>query len=254
MMFAYTHTEMKEVSGMPGSNASSAWQGLMTVNGPNMNDVQRSQYVTPHQIIGSLSYTLPDMKYKSTTISLFYRGYSPYNYSFTYSNDMNGDGISNDLIYIPNKKGDIKFVSQADEDAFFKFMEQDKYLSKHKGQYAESYAANPGFVHKFDLRLLQNFNVKVGNAKNTLQLSLDILNVGNMLNTKWGVNKANPMAVSAANYKIPILTYTGRDASNVPTFSMAKDRNGDYYTKTYEPYLHYTQCWSMQIGLRYIFN
>jgi len=248
MMLAYTHTEMKEISGMPGSNASSAWNGLHTVNGPNMNDVQRSQYANPHQIKGAVSYTLPDLKYKSTTISLFYSGYSPYGNSFMYSNDMNGDGISNDLIYIPSKKGEIKFISTDDENAFFAFMEQDKYLSKNKGKYAESYAARPSFVHKFDLRVLQNFNVKVGATRNTLQLSLDILNVGNMLNTEWGVNKSN--AVSNQNR---ILRYEGRDASNVPTFSMVKV-NGAYPTETYAPYNHFGQTWSLQVGLRYLFN
>jgi len=254
LMAAYTRTEMKEISGMPGSNASSAWQGLMTVNGPNLNEIQRSQYVVPNQIIGSISYILPDLNYKSTSISLFYRGYSPYGYSFTYANDMNGDGISNDLIYIPKSKGDIKFVSQDDENAFFAYMDQDKYLKNHKGQYAESFTARPPFVHKFDLRILQDFKVKVGKTKNTLQLSFDFLNFGNMLNSKWGVNKVNQTAVNASNYKIPILRYEGKDANNVPSYSMAKDGDGNYFTKTYNTYEIFTQCWSLQVGLRYIFN
>jgi len=251
LMFAYTLIESKEVTGMPGSNANSAWIGLPTVNGPNFSDAQRSQYVSPHQLMGTLSYTLPDLAYKSTTISLFYRGYSPYGDSFTYINDMNGSGLTGtQLIYIPKAKGDIKFVSSADEDAFFKFMEQDKYLSKHKGQYAEAYASRSPFVHKFDLRILQNFNVKAGNTRNTLQLSLDILNVGNLLNSKWGVNKN--MAVS--NYG-RLLTYVADpDNPTVPTFSMWKNSNGEYPTQTYDTYRNVGQCWSMQVGLRYIFN
>jgi len=248
LMAAYTHTEMKEVSGMPGSNAQSAWQGLNTVNGSNLVDVQRSQYVMPDQVIGSISYLLPDLAYKATTVSLFYRGYTPYGNSFMYSNDMNGDGISNDLIYIPKAKGDIKFATSADEDAFFAFMAQDKYLSSHKGQYAEAYAARSPWVHQFDLRLLQDFKVKAGKTKNTLQLSLDVLNIGNILNSKWGVNKNMG---GSANGRI--LTYAGKDASNVPSFSMVKV-NGEYPTKTWDTYLVYGQCWSLQIGLRYIFN
>ncbi len=248
LMVAYTLTEMKEVSGMPGSNAGSAWQGLQTVNGPNLADVQRSQYVVPHQVIGAISYKLPDMDYKSTTISLFYRGYSPYGNSFMYSNDMNGDGVNNDLMYIPKAKGDVKFASQADEDAFFAFMEQDSYLKNHKGEYAEAYAARAPWVHKFDLRILQDFYVKVGRTKHTLQLSLDILNIGNMLNTEWGVNKS--MSTSGSG---KILRYDGKDASNVPTYSMTKV-NGEYPTKTYDLYRDYGQCWSLQLGLRYIFN
>ena len=250
IMAAYTRTEMKEISGMPGSNASSAWQGLITVNGPNLNDVQRSQYVIPDQVIGSFSYVLAPVsnKHVSTTINLFYRGYSPYGNSFMYSNDMNGDGINNDLIYIPSKRGDIKFISQADEDAFFAFMEQDNYLKNHKGKYAESYAARAPWVHKFDLRILQDFYIKAGKNKNTLQLSFDILNFGNLINSKWGVNKSNAVSNSGR-----ILKYETKDASNVPSFSMVKV-NGEYPTKTYETYYNYGQCWSLQMGLRYIFN
>ena len=249
LMLAYTRTEMKEISGMPGSNASSAWQNLVTVNGPNLNKVQRSQYVVPDQVIGSFSYHIPYAKgLFGSTISLYYRGYSPYANSFMYSNDMNGDGISYDLIYIPKQKGDIKFVTPEDENAFFAFMEQDSYLKKHKGEYAESYAARPAFVHKFDLRFLQDFSVRVGKTRNTLQLSLDILNVGNLLKSTWGVNKN----MAPSNYG-RILTYAGKDENNVPTFSMYKV-GGEYPTKTYDTYLNYGQCWSMQVGVRYIFN
>jgi len=249
VMAAYTHTEMKEVSGMPGSNANSAWVNIYSVNGPNTADAQRSQYVIPDQVIGSISYTLPDMGYKSTTLSLFYRGFSPSGNSFLYTNDMNGDGVNGDLIYIPKAKGDIKFVSQADEDAFFAFIDQDSYLKKHKGQYAEAYAARAPWSNRFDFRLLQNFNVKAGKTKNTLQLSVDILNVGNMLNSKWGVYKN-----MAASNNGRILKYEGKDANNVPTFSMWKDSNGNYPTKTYDTFLDYGQCWSLQVGIRYIFN
>ena len=252
VMVAYTHTEMKEVSGMPGSNANSAWVNIYSVNGPNTASAQRSQYVIPNQVIGSLSYTLPDLGYKSTTVSLFFRGFSPYGNSFLYTNDMNGDGVNGDLIYIPKAKGDIKFVSQADEDAFFTFMNQDSYLKKHKGQYAEAYAARAPWVNNFDFRLLQNFNVKAGKAgktMNTLQLSFDILNVGNLLNSKWGVTKN----MTASNNG-RILKYEGKDANNVPMFSMWKDSNGNYPTKTYDTFLDYGQCWNLQIGLRYIFN
>jgi hypothetical protein len=142
-MMAYTHTEMKELSGMPGSNAGSAWSGLFSVNGPNALDLQRSQYVIPDKIIASASYKLPhwnNLLQMPTTISLFYVGQTSAKGQFSYSTDMNGDGLTTDLIYIPKAKGEIKFVSQADEDAFFAFMEQDKYLSKHKGEYAEAYS------------------------------------------------------------------------------------------------------------------
>jgi hypothetical protein len=263
LMASYIHTEMREQSGMPGSNANSAWVGVMSVNGPNVPDVQRSQYVIPDKFIASISYKLQHGNSRlqmPTTFSLFYTGYNSasgftstgdlYYYfggSYTYSTDMNKDGNSTDLIYIPKERGDILFVSQADEDAFFAFMEKDKYLSKHKGQYAEAYSARAPWLSRFDFRLLQDFTFKIGKTKHTLQASLDFLNVGNLLNSKWGVSKSME---SSNNGKI--LKYESVDADNRPIFSMNKYK-GEYITDTYIVNSHYSQCWTLQLGLRYIF-
>ena len=97
LMLAYTHTESKEVSGMPGNDPVSTWQGLITVDGPNFGTVQRSRYVIPDRLIGSATWTIP-FEYKglarNTNISIFYTGYSATGNSFCYTNDMNGDGIA----------------------------------------------------------------------------------------------------------------------------------------------------------------
>jgi hypothetical protein len=258
-MASYIYTEMKEQSGMPGSNASSAWSGLYTVNGPNVPDVQRSQYVIPNKVIGSISYKLVHGNSRlemPTTISLFYTGYNSayigsYYYSggsYTYSTDMNGDGNKTDLIYIPKERGDIQFASTADEDAFFKFMEQDKYLSKNKGKYAQAYSVLAPWLSRFDLRIMQDFNFKIGKTKHTLQASVDFLNIGNMLYSKWGVSKS-----MASSNNGQILKYDGIDDNTKrPVFSMNKI-DGEYISSTWMPNEHYSQCWAVQIGLRYIF-
>jgi hypothetical protein len=249
IMAAYTHTESKEVSGMPGSNAASAYNGLMEVNGPHLPWVQRSQYVVPDRAIAAVSYTIPYANdHMSTTLNLFYSGYSAGGYSFTYTNDMNGDGYATDLIYIPSARGDINFVSAADEDAFFAFLDQDSYLKKHQGDYAEAYAARAPWVHSFDIRLAQNFSINTGSTKHTLQITLDFLNFGNLINSEWGVSKN---MFDSNNGQI--LTYESVDANNVPSFSMVQDSDGNYLTETYSTYYNYTQCWQLQIGARYIF-
>ena len=95
---------------------------------------------------------------------------------------------------------------------------------------------------------MEDFEFKVGKTKHCFQLSFDILNVGNMLNSKWGVGKTtNPCNGGR------ILKYEGKDDKNTPIFSMYKV-NGEYPTKTYETYQDYSQCWKLQVGVRYIFN
>ena len=249
IMAAYTHTESKEISGMPGSDANSAWTNVPSINGPNNSGLMRSQYVTPNRVVASINWRVHLNKKTSSNFSLFYSGYSSSGYSFMYSNDMNGDGVTNDLIYIPKTKDEIKFTSAEDADAFWKFVNQDPYLKKHKGEYAEAYSARAPWVHRFDFRWSRDFFVKIGKTKNTLQLSLDILNIGNLLNSKWGVTKN----MSGANGG-RILTYKGKDESNTPIFSMYKDSDGNYPTESFTRNLNYSECWKLQIGLRYVFN
>ncbi|MBJ2166268.1 MAG: TonB-dependent receptor [Muribaculaceae bacterium] len=254
LMLAYTHTESKEVSGMPGNDPVSTWQGLITVDGPNFGTVQRSRYVIPDRLIGSATWTIP-FEYKglarNTNISLFYTGYSATGNSFCYTNDMNGDGIANDLIYIPTAdETPGYFKSQEDAVAFEAFVNQDKYLNSHRGQYAEAYAARAPWIHQFDLRLMEEFEFKVGKTKHAIQLSFDIMNFGNLLNSSWGVQK---IATQASN-GCRVLKYEGRTADNKPQFSMQKNANGEYYSQTYDYSFNNSQCWQMQVGVKYIFK
>lgn len=250
LMAAYTYTESQEISGMPGSNAGSAYSGLAAVNGPHLPELQRSQYVVPSKAIASASYRLPwsnNTLKSATLINLFYSGYSPNGYSYTYTNDMNGDGITTDLIYIPSGRGDINFISPADEDAFFAFMEQDSYLKANKGKYAEANAARSPWVHSFDLRLAREYYINVGETKNTLQFTMDFINVGNMLNSEWGVEKNNNISNRGQ-----ILRYEGVDGSNVPSYSFVQV-NGDYPVDTYDYNYFFGQTWKLQVGVKYSF-
>ena len=245
IMAAYTHTVMKEVTGMPGSNATSAWQGLYTVDGPNFAKLQNSQYVTPDRLIASVTYT-----YNKDHFSLFYTGYSYNGYSYYYSNDMNGDGINTDLMYIPRNDSEINFVNDADRADFWAFVEQDKYLKNHKGEYAEAYSTRAPWVHQFDFRWAHDFDLKVGNTKHKLQLSADVENIGNMIHSSWGV----PKFFSDGTNNGRILKYEGKDANNVPTFSLYRDSNGNAPTKTWDYNRAYTNAWRIQLGLKYYFN
>src|SRR5699024_1497472 len=201
------------------------------------------------KVIGSLDYRFDYANdLMSTRVGLFYSGYSSNGYSYMYSNDMNGDGWSNDLIYIPKERGDIKFVSQADEDAYFAFAEQDKYLKNNKGKYASAYGARAPWLHRFDLHLEQEFKVNVANTTNRLQVSVDILNVGNMLNNSWGVTKNNFPSNNGR-----ILKYEGVDSNNNPTYSFNKV-NGEYISKSFDYNYYYREAWQLQFGVKYLFN
>ena len=248
---SYTYTESKEISGMPGSAASSAYTGLASVDGPNFLTLQRSQYVVPSKLALNVDYYLES---QGLHFNLFYSGNSGYGSSYTYSNDMNGDGIGYDLMYIPATKDELNFTTEADRDAFWTFLENNKYLSSHKGQYAEANAARAPWVHVFDLSITKDFKFNVGNTKHNIQVSASIDNVGNMLNSKWGVRKLSAYSKGSTEAYISPLKFEGVDASYKPIFSMNKV-DGAYPTETYTKHINLpTECWQVLVGIKYFFN
>ena len=255
IMAAYTHTESKELSGMPGSDGKSVYTGIPTVNGTNLATLQRSQYVLPDKVIANIGYFIPWKVFggNGLHINVYYQGSSSYGNSYIYSNDMNGDGNATDLIYIPASKDQINFTSPADADAFWTFVNNDRYLSSHKGQYAEAYAGRAPWVHRVDLRIAEDFSFRVGQTRHNFQLSASIDNVGNMINSSWGVQKLSCYQGELTGTIAP-LKYEGVNGHNEPVFSMVKV-NGAYPTQNYTQFFKNTaECWQILFSLKYFFN
>jgi hypothetical protein len=156
--------------------------------------------------------------------------------------------------------GNVIWTAQEQSDAFFKYIEQDAYLKTRKGQYAEKNAVVYPWMHQFDVKFTQDFTVKAGKTKNTLQLGLDITNVGNLLNSNWGstwvMNQNQLLVMTNASQVTP----TG---TTVPTFRLNPVAgSGEKPTDTFRKYVGYnatasttySSTYSMQFSIRYIFN
>ena len=250
LMAAYTHTVSKEITGMPGSAAESAFTYVSTSEGPNYIPLHNSQYVTPDRVVASLTHH----DQSGNHYSLIYESWrGGYNYSYMLTNDMNGDGYAYDAVYIPTDAevsgNQFRFVSKDDADRFMAFVHKDPYLSKHQGEYAEAYSLYSPWVHRFDISYKHDFTVKIGNTRNTLQLSADIKNFLNLFNSSWGVAKyLNPAIGSEAR----ILKYEGVDGDGFASFSTPAAISGS--VDTFAPYHALSQCWYASIGIKYLFN
>ena len=250
LMAAYTHTVKKEITGMPGSAAESAFTYVPTVEGPNNIKLHNSQYVTPDRVVASA--TIHDKS--GNHYSLIYETWrGGYNYSYMLTNDMNSDGYAYDAVYVPTdaevQQGLFRFASDDDAQRFMDFVHNDGYLKNRQGEYAEAYSVYSPWVHRLDFGYKHDFKLQLGKTTHRLQLSADIKNVLNLFNSSWGVSKyLNPAIGSEAR----ILKYDGVDAEGFATFSTPKAINGS--TKTFVPYHSLGQCWYASIGVKYIFN
>ncbi len=249
IMAAYTHTASKEITGMPGSDAESAFTYVATSEGPNNIKLHNSQYVTPDRVVASLTHHDKSGNHYSFIYETFRGGY---NESYMLTNDMNGDGYAYDALYIPTdeevKNNEFRFVSEDDRNRFMDYVHKDKYLSKHQGEYAEAYSVYSPWVHRLDFSYKHDFKVKVGNSMNVLQLSLDIKNLLNLFNSNWGVMKQMNPDIEDAR----ILKYENTDEQGYPVFSTPKAVSGDL--QTFVPYHSIGQCWYASVGIKYMFN
>lgn len=250
VMAAYAHTVAKDVTGMPGSAAESAFTYVPTVEGPNFIRLHNSQYNTPDRLVASL--TAHDNS--GNHFSLIYESWlGGANYSFMMLNDINSDGYNYDVIYVPTdaevQSNQFRFVSADDKTRFMDYVHANSYLKNRQGKYAEPYSVYSPWVHRIDFGYKHDFVFNANNTKHTLQLSLDLKNVLNLFNSEWGVAKyLNPAIGSEAR----ILKFEGVDAEGVATFSTPSAINGD--TKTFTPSHSLGQCWYALIGVKYIFN
>ena len=180
---------------------------------------------------------------------------------YIYNGDVNNDGNSADLMYIPKDPSEIKFVdipasgsipgftAQQQSDAFFKFVAQDKYLSKHKGQVADRFGTIMPFYHRVDMKLTQDIFTDIGGHKNTLQFTVDVLNALNLIDKSWGIKQitivANPLKY---------VNNTGGQANfQFATYLPAGATSQILLNRTYLNTNSTTTTWSLQLGLRYIF-
>ena len=249
LMAAYTHVVNKEITGMPGSAAESAFTYVPTACGPNYITLHNSQYVTPDRVVASATHHDKSGNHYSLIYEAWRGGY---NYSYMLANDMNGDGYNYDALYIPTDEqvssGQFRFVSKDDETRFMDFVHSDSYMSKHQGQYAEAYSIYSPWVHRFDLSYKHDFTVMLGKTKNTLQLSFDLKNVLNLFNSSWGVSKYMNSKLNDGR----ILKYESTDAEGYPVFSTPAAVSGS--TQTWTPLHSLGQCWYASVGIKYIFN
>ncbi|GAB3197993.1 hypothetical protein ABID22_000682 [Pontibacter aydingkolensis] len=254
---AYTYSDARSVND-GGSIAQSIWRDRQISGDPNAEALSYSSFLTKHRAILALSYKKEYFNHLATSVSAFVEASSGFNYSYTYSGDINGDlQISNDLIYIPRNASEIRLVPADKDDKrdpttiwnqLDAYISQDAYLNSRRGQYAERNGATAPMTTRIDVRLLQDVFANVGGKKNTLQLSFDIFNFGNMLNSDWGI-------VQVPN-RTGLLNFVGYEADGTPKVSFPYlDKNTSTpLTKTYRDNTGESSRWRAQLGIRYIFN
>jgi hypothetical protein len=253
---AYSYGETRNTFDA-GSIAFGTWNGNPHSGNPNNPGVGLSSNTMGHRVFTALSYSKDIFKQLgNTSVGLFWEGRTIGNFSYVYGGDFNGDtGFSNDLIYIHKDKSEMRFqqftssgktfTAQEQTDAWEAFIQQDKYLSANRGSIAERGAAFLPMVFRADFNFTQQLFANIGGKKNTLEFRADVLNVGNLLNSAWGVGQF-------ATSNSPLVP-AGLSSDGLPQFRL-RNLGNQLITQSFQPTVGVGDVWRAQFGLRYSFN
>jgi hypothetical protein len=240
----YNFLDAKDASSIEAEISSDAYERNPAFGNVNIARETPSLYGNRHRFVGTISRKFEYGGNWSTSVAAFFQYVQGGRFTYTYSGDINNDGSGlNDLIYIPTsgELGQMQFegdeaAQRAQRVALNNFIEQDDYLRTRRGGYAEKYDILSPWYSNWDVRLLQDYTLA---NNNVVQFSVDVLNIGNMLNSDWGVRQmptnTQPIGVRIADDGTPVYNF---DTDLTSTF------NNDFSLLS---------RWQLQLGLRYIF-
>jgi len=245
---AYNFLVSKDVNSIEAEITGDAFNFNPALGNVNNATLSNSKYGDTHRFIGvgSKKWKYGNDDKWATTVSTFFEYAQGGRFSYTYGGDLNNDGaFGNDLIYVPTSSeiNSMNFSGTGQAAAYDNYIKQDDYLNSRRGQYAERYGALAPWRGKWDVKILQDYNFKVSSTsekKNTIQFSIDVLNIGNLINSDWGLiqmpNSVQPIGVTVDHVtKIPSYTFNGQQ------------------TKTFSYDASLASRWQAQFGIRYIF-
>ncbi|MEH0166972.1 TonB-dependent receptor [Roseateles microcysteis] len=213
---AYTRSAATEVSPLTSSVSNSNFNSRAIFN-PNEDSTGNSAALIKDRVSAAVNWSKAFIGNYKTTVGLFYEGRKGKPYSWTYRNDMNGDGTINDLMYIPSAvgSGEVEFLgdtatNKANETNFWNIVNSYKELRDSKGGVVKRFGSLSPWVNSFDLRISQQIPGFSDKHKGTF--SFDILNVGNLINPRWGrINEVG--FASAGGNKRTFVNYVGLNAA-----------------------------------------
>ncbi|HEY6809432.1 MAG TPA: TonB-dependent receptor [Gemmatimonadales bacterium] len=231
---AYTYSHAEDLFSLTSSIATSNL-GFEPLDGTLANrNLTTSAFDVPHLI--KISGTA-EIKW-GVKASLFYIGESGSPFTYVVSSDANGDGLGNDIVYVPRDASDISGLTPAQFATLDKFISSQPCLNNQRGRIMQRNSCRNPFVSFLNARLAKNIPTVGGQS---FDVTLDIINLPNLLSKKWGLVRQ-----TAAFDDQSMLRVTGFDATN----------NRTQYGLSL-PALSQVQInasrWQMQAGVRYNF-
>lgn len=202
---SYTRGHATEVAPFSESKAQANYGRRVSIDS-NSDETGTSNTEVRDRILTTLTFNFALIRKFDTNLQFTYDAHSGRPYSFSFTNDANGDGTTpatNDLFYVPAGPNDTKiyWASQEDKDRFFAYLATNDSLRRYAGQIVPRNSERCQFQHRVDLRLTQQIPMW---RKLRGEFVFTILNLTNLLNNRWGeaYSYGSPyvMPIAASHY------------------------------------------------------
>ncbi len=257
---AYTYGEAKDVTNGIRNSMESNWQLNQSLT-PNDPQLAYSNFDIRHRIVATAGLRYAWNSHNNTMLSFVFTSASGTPFTWGLPNTVyNGTGQAAGLIFIPNDADLGKFftkditvsgqvITAAQQAANFQnFVNADSYLSTRKGNFTERNGGRTPWNTNLDMRLVHDFNFNVGAAgkTHTIELSFDIFNLTNLLNSSWGYGYYSSNLFNSTASTGVSVTAAPKIAGNYPTYTFSNP------TAPYSVDINSSR-WQMQLGARYSF-
>jgi hypothetical protein len=264
----------------PGSVASGSWTGNFMSDDPNNPGVSRSNSFQGRRSFAAISYTRDFFGWGNTSISTFIESRAQGGTSYRFSNDANGDGGSNDLLYVPAGVNEMNFRQWSQcsnntttltgvcgggasitrtytvaeqQNAWTSYINQDPHLNARRGRYAQRNGLILPQITRMDVSFSQDVSRLVSAQSNKLQFRVDILNFTNMINSDWGVG-VRVIDQTPLTSVAQATCDTGANPGWMCYTMRATSTNGPLVSRTFQKTAFEGDVWRMQFSFRYTFN
>ncbi len=232
---SYLYGRSKSITDGTSSQAASNWGNALTAGNPNELPLTTSVYDPGHRVNLTASYEIPLFGSMRGTASLYYSGQSGRPFTLRFFNDVNGDGRTSDLLYIPASAGEVAFIGGTYQQ-LISFLQEDGCLGDYVGQIIPRNVCRAPWSNQLDFR----FNVALPFQRVNAEVTLDILNVLNLIDSTKGIQEYTVYnSIAPVTARTSAGQITAYDISFMTGSSFRKWQRDDLRSR-----------WQMQLGGR----
>jgi Carboxypeptidase regulatory-like domain/TonB dependent receptor-like, beta-barrel len=236
----YAYGRQKTPEDFGSSVALTNWSNIYATDTRNP-PLTTSDFDPGHRVTANVSYEILAWQDAPTTVSIFYSGQSGHPYTLAYSFDANGDAQNfNDLLYLSPSNANLAYtasngaVSAQTLQNFFQTI--GACATNNIGSITTRNACRAPWINMLNAR----FDVGLPFKRLHADVTLDILNLLNLLNSRWGlVQFVNFNEIDVINPTVKSGTVTSLNLTTINSPSFRPFAIDDLRSR-----------WQMQLGVR----